>query len=96
MLSNPAKHGAALAGVLVLSTVGPACAPPVTRSSVHSTTVGTVRLNERWAPERGVQSVALRRDNQGLALQVQGDRADNTRCPTRASCFARNEGRPPR
>lgn len=72
MLLKPAKRGSAFAGLLLLSLAGAACAPPVTRSSVRSTTVGNVRLDERWAPERGVQAVTLRRDNQGFALHVQG------------------------
>lgn len=58
-------------GILLLLGQFNACAPPMTTSTVSSTTVGNTRLAERWAPERGVQSVEVRRTPRGFALHLQ-------------------------
>ncbi len=57
------------AWLLVGSTLG-ACAPPMARSSVHTTTVATDRLSERWVPDRGIQSLSVHHDAQGYALHM--------------------------
>ena len=61
-------------GAVVLLGLLNACAPPVTKSTVSSTTIGNARLSEKWAPERGVQSITVERGPTGYLLHIQAMR----------------------
>ena len=67
-----ARHSPACLVALGLSCF--ACAPPVTRTTVHSVTVANVRQAEHWLPERGVGALAVQREGDAYVLQVHATR----------------------
>lgn len=64
------RHATTVAGWLLVGAAHVACAPPMAKSSVHTTTIANDRLSERWVPERGVQSLSVHQDAQGYALHM--------------------------
>ncbi len=59
---------------VALALPGLACAPPVTRTAVHSVTVANVRQAEHWLPERGVGALAVQREGDAYVLHVHATR----------------------
>lgn len=74
MRSKLALHATKVAGWLLLSLAQIACAAPIAKSTVHTTTASNDRLSERWDPKRGVQSVSVHQDAQGYVLHLQAVR----------------------
>ncbi len=63
-----------IACLVVLGVPCFSCAPPVTRTTVHSVTVANVRQAEHWLPERGVGALAVHREGDAYVLHVHATR----------------------
>jgi len=46
------------------------CAAPTKTTTTRATHVGTARLHEQWAPERGVHALSLARESNALVLRL--------------------------